>query len=44
MPAGAGTGLYFRFAPTKPLRGLAADAVTIPFANTEAILRIARPR
>lgn len=29
----AGTGLYLRFAPTKPLRVLAADAVTIPSAG-----------
>jgi hypothetical protein len=32
MPAKAGTGLYLRFAPTKPLRVLAPDGVTIPSA------------
>ena len=33
MPAEAGTGLYLRFAPTKPLRVLAPDGVTIPSAG-----------
>lgn len=33
MPAEAGTGLYLRSAPTKPLRVLAPDGVTIPSAG-----------
>lgn len=36
MPAEAGTGLYLRFAPTKPLRVLAPDGVTIPSAGAGA--------
>lgn len=38
MPACASTGLYLRFAPTKPLAGLGGCAVTIPSAKRRTIL------
>jgi len=45
MSACADTGLYLRFAPTKPPGGvLAADAVTIPSAGIGERARVHRER